>query len=88
MSGVAQLLGYGTKIVTSPTTALCSDAHLNNDNQAEGEPTEAALVNFAFKENLPKHVLECKQHRVDEAPFDSGRKMMSTIHDLGGKFIQ
>ena len=68
--------------------ALCSDAHLNDDNQAEGEPTEAALVNFAYKENLPKHVLEFKQPRVDEAPFDSGRKMMSTIHDLGGKFIQ
>ena len=68
--------------------ALCSDAHLNDDNQAEGEPTEAALVNFAYMENLPKHVLELKQPRVDEAPFDSGRKMMSTIHDLGGKFIQ
>ena len=68
--------------------ALCSDAHLNDDNQAEGEPTEAALVNFAYKENLPKHILEFKQPRVDEAPFDSGRKMMSTIHDLGGKFIQ
>jgi len=68
--------------------ALCSDAHLNDDNQAEGEPTEAALVNFAFKENLPKRVLEFKQPRVDEAPFDSGRKMMSTIHDLGNKYIQ
>ena len=68
--------------------ALCSDAHLNDDNQAEGEPTEAALVNFAYKENLPKHVLELNQPRVDEAPFDSGRKMMSTIHDLGGKYIQ
>ena len=68
--------------------ALCSDAHLNEDNQAEGEPTEAALVNFAFKESLPKHVLEFKQPRVDEAPFDSGRKMMSTIHSFGGKFIQ
>ena len=68
--------------------ALCSDAHLNDENQAEGEPTEAALVNFAYKENLAKHVLEFKTPRVDEAPFDSGRKMMSTVHDLGGKYIQ
>ena len=68
--------------------ALCSDAHLNDEDQAEGEPTEAALVNFANKEGLPKHTLEAKQPRVDEAPFDSGRKMMSTIHDLGGKYIQ
>ena len=68
--------------------ALCSDAHLNDENQAEGEPTEAALVNFAYSVGLPKHTLEFRQPRVDEAPFDSGRKMMSTIHDLGGKFIQ
>jgi len=68
--------------------ALCSDAHLNEEGQAEGEPTEAALVNFANKEGLPKQELEARQPRVDEAPFDSGRKMMSTIHDLGGSFIQ
>ena len=68
--------------------ALCSDAHLNNEGQAEGEPTEAALVNFANKEGLPKQDLEGKQPRVDEAPFDSSRKMMSTIHDLGGSFVQ
>ena len=68
--------------------ALCSDAKLNAEGQAEGEPTEAALVNFANKEGLPKQELEAKQPRVDEAPFDSSRKMMSTVHDLGGSFIQ
>ncbi len=68
--------------------ALCSDAKLNSEGQAEGEPTEAALVNFANKEGLPKDDLEQAQPRVDEAPFDSSRKMMSTIHDLGGTFIQ
>ena len=68
--------------------ALCSDAKLNGEGQAEGEPTEAALVNFANKEGLPKQDLEKAQPRVDEAPFDSSRKMMSTIHDLGGKFVQ
>ena len=68
--------------------ALCSDANLNEEGQAEGEPTEAALVNFANAEGLPKGALEKKQPRVDEAPFDSGRKMMSTIHDLGGSFVQ
>ena len=68
--------------------ALCSDAHLNREGQAEGEPTEAALVNFANQEGLPKQELEARQPRVDEAPFDSSRKMMSTIHDLGGRFVQ
>ncbi len=68
--------------------ALCSDAKLNAEGQAEGEPTEAALVNFANKEGLPKDTLEQAQPRVDEAPFDSSRKMMSTVHDLGGTFVQ
>jgi len=68
--------------------ALCSDANLNEENQAEGEPTECALVNFAYSVGLHKAELEKATPRVDEAPFDSGRKMMSTVHDLGGKFVQ
>ena len=69
-------------------TALCSDANLNAENQAEGEPTECALVNFAYSVGLHKAQMEKATPRVDEAPFDSGRKMMSTIHDLGGSFVQ
>ena len=68
--------------------ALCSDANLNDNNQAEGEPTECALVNFAFAQGMKKQDLEAATPRVDEAPFDSGRKMMSTIHALGGGFVQ
>ncbi len=68
--------------------ALCSDANLNEDNQAEGEPTECALVNFAYSLGLHKAELEKATPRVDEAPFDSGRKMMSTIHAVDGKFVQ
>ena len=68
--------------------ALCSDANLNENDQAEGEPTECALVNFACSLGLKKQDLEKATPRVDEAPFDSGRKMMSTIHDLGGSFVQ
>ena len=76
-----------TNLVAS-AMALCSDANLNEENQAEGEPTECALVNFAYSVGLPKAELEKASPRVDEAPFDSGRKMMSTIHDLGGSFAQ
>ena len=68
--------------------ALSSDAALNDENQAEGEPTECALVNFAFSVGLKKQDQEKATPRVDEAPFDSGRKMMSTIHDLGGRYVQ
>ena len=68
--------------------ALCSDAVLNEAGQAEGEPTEAALANFAYAAGLKKQALEAAAPRVAEAPFDSGRKMMSTLHDLGGSFVQ
>jgi len=76
-----------TKLLAT-AMALCSDANLNESNQAEGEPTECALVNFAYAEGLHKAELEKATPRVDEAPFDSGRKMMSTIHAVDGKFVQ
>ncbi len=78
----------GDAQLVATAMALCSDANLNDENQAEGEPTECALVNFAFKQGLKKQDLEKATPRVDEAPFDSGRKMMSTIHDLGNSFVQ
>lgn len=68
--------------------SLCSDAHLNENGEAEGEPTEAALVAYAASLDLPKDALENKEPRVDEAPFDSSRKMMSTIHECEDGFIQ
>ena len=78
----------GDTELVATAMALCSDANLNDENQAEGEPTECALVNFACSVGLKKQDLEKATPRVDEAPFDSGRKMMSTIHDLGGTFVQ
>ena len=78
----------GDTNLVATAMALCSDANLNEANQAEGEPTECALVNFAYSVGLHKADLEKATPRVDEAPFDSGRKMMSTVHDLGGKFVQ
>lgn len=68
--------------------ALASDAELNNEDQAVGEPTECALVNYAFKCGLPKGMLKNEYPRVDELPFDSDRKLMSTVHDYNGKLIQ
>ena len=78
----------GETELVATAMALCSDANLNENNQAEGEPTECALVNFAYSVGLHKAHLEKATPRVDEAPFDSGRKMMSTIHDLGGSYVQ
>lgn len=59
--------------------ALCSDAKLE-DGEVKGEPTEAALVEWAKRLEMPKPVLEEEFPRVAEAPFDSSRKMMSTVH--------
>ena len=80
---------YGTDVeVLATAMALCNDAELDTQNHAAGEPTEAALVNFAFKEGFSKNDLKRSAPRVGEAPFDSGRKMMSTVHEVQNKFIQ
>ena len=68
--------------------SLCSDAYLNEEGKAEGEPTEAALVAFAEEEGLPKNETEKKLPRIGEAPFDSSRKMMSTLHRSEEGIIQ
>ena len=60
--------------------ALCSDAQLSSDGQAVGEPTECALVNYAFSLDISKNELQQAFPRVGEAPFDSMRKMMTTLH--------
>jgi len=69
--------------------ALCSDAELES-GEAVGEATECALVNDANRNGLPKDELSEDLPRVDEAPFDSVRKMMTTIHraKAGPGFIQ
>ncbi len=68
--------------------SLCSDAEPDETGEAVGEPTECALVNYATKLGLKKDSLKTDAPRIGEAPFDSGRKMMSTVHDCGGKLIQ
>lgn len=67
---------------------LCNDAVFVANGPAEGEPTEAALVDFATAQGCSKDRLAAEQPRVAEAPFDSGRKMMSTIHEVAGEFVQ
>ena len=68
--------------------ALCSDAAPDESGEAVGEPTECALVNYATKLGLHKNELQNTAIRVGEVPFDSGRKMMSTVHENGSGFIQ
>ncbi len=69
--------------------ARCSDAELDPEkNEATGEPTECALVNYANAIGLSKNALKAEYPRVSELPFDSMRKMMTTFHERDGKIIQ
>lgn len=67
--------------------SLCNDC-IVKDGQAVGEPTEKALVNYGLKLNYNKSELELNLPRVAEAPFDSERKMMSTLHRYHDGIIQ
>ena len=76
-------------VLLAKAMALCNDAkRCAGMHTAEGEPTEAALVNHAHDLQLYKDRLDEQYPRIAEAPFDSERKMMSTIHDVDGKIIQ
>ena len=70
--------------------ALCNDATLNHDSDGVphllGDPTETALVDAALEEGLDKEILEQEMPRVAEIPFDSQRKLMTTVHPLRGRY--
>ncbi|MEA4927917.1 MAG: cation-translocating P-type ATPase [Candidatus Limiplasma sp.] len=68
--------------------ALCTDAEWDETGTAVGEPTECALVEYAAVQGLPKSALKELYPRVGEAPFDSMRKRMSTVHRDGAETVQ
>ncbi|MGN0448159.1 MAG: cation-translocating P-type ATPase [Acutalibacteraceae bacterium] len=68
--------------------ALCTNADVDEEGKGTGEPDEVALINYASSIGLKKAELMTAFPRVGEVPFDSGRKMMSTVHGVGGKFVQ
>lgn len=59
---------------------LCNNVEIGLNNKLIGEPTELALINLAIKHNVHKQEEEKILPRVNEIPFDSKRKMMTTIH--------
>ncbi len=66
------------EMLLAKALALCSDSELEN-GEPVGEPTENALVAYALKLGMPKDDLKLAAPRVGEAPFDSLRKMMTTL---------
>ena len=65
--------------------ALCNDS-VQKEGQEIGDPTEIALVNFSEKHDLPVEKMREKYQRLGEIPFDSDRKVMSTVHKIGGNY--
>lgn len=69
---------------------LCCDGTVTfHDGQEQhiGDPTETAIVLAAHKNGMPKDTLEKQYPRLAELPFDSDRKLMTTVHQMGGKCI-
>ena len=79
--GIKKLLMYGT---------LCCDGSVvfhGTEEQHIGDPTETAIVLAAHKNGMPKDVLNKKYPRLAEIPFDSDRKLMTTVNKIDGKNI-
>ena len=75
------------KILLAKAMTLCNDSVVDGD-KVMGEPTESALVAFALDMGFNKNDLVKDYPRVNELPFDSKRKMMSTFHQDSKGFIQ
>ena len=65
---------------------VCNDTKIADDGSLTGDPTETALVDIAFKMGFTQNVYD-ELPRVDEIPFDSERKLMTTVHKRGDKYI-
>ena len=64
---------------------LCNDS-VRKDGQEIGDPTEIALIDFSKKHGLPFEEVRSKYPRLGEIPFDSDRKLMSTVHQIGPNY--
>ncbi len=65
---------------------LCNDTKISTDGKLTGDPTETALVDMAFKLDFDPSVYD-RMPRIQEIPFDSDRKLMTTVNEVNGKYI-
>ena len=65
---------------------LCNDTKINSDNTLTGDPTETALIEVAFNLGYDKKIIE-ENKRETELPFDSDRKLMTTVYKMNGKYV-
>lgn len=77
---------YGEKEFTLELGAMCNDCEVADSSEITGDPTEIAIVNKALEYNIDKQKLYYSMPRISEIPFDSDRKLMTTIHRVGDKY--
>lgn len=77
---------YGEEKLLTEYMCMCTDCTISN-KVVTGKPTEKALVEYALTKNISKDTLYLKYPRVLDIPFDSKRKLMTTIHKAGGKYL-
>ena len=65
---------------------LCNDTKIGPNNELTGDPTETALIDMGFDLDFNPALYE-QMPRVEEIPFDSDRKLMTTVHKIGDKYI-
>ncbi len=65
---------------------LCNDTKIGEEGTLTGDPTETALVDMALKLGKTKEEI-VSTHRVQELPFDSERKLMTTVHEMGSQYV-
>ena len=68
------------------TAMLCNDTKISENNELTGDPTETALVDLGFKLNFKKSIYE-EMPRTFEIPFESDRKLMTTVNKVNDKYI-
>lgn len=69
------------------TAVLCNDSYIDSKNQEIGDPTEVALINYANKAGEDYQTLRDRYTRLSEVPFDSDRKLMSTLNTYEGSTL-
>lgn len=74
-------------IMLNLAAALCNDSIINDEGKEIGDPTEVALTVFADKRGYITNRVRDKYKRLQEIPFDSDRKLMSTVHNINGRNI-
>ena len=77
---------YGDKDFLLELGTMCTDCEISNDNNILGDPTEIAIAEKAIQYGIHKEKLYQNMPRINEIPFDSDRKLMTTIHKIGDRY--